>query len=131
MEKEIWRPIKGYENLYEISSRGRIKSVDRYVKGRYGNLRFQKGGIRKTTCNSRGYPAIALCKDGKYKMFNIHRLVAKAFIPNPDNLPEINHKDENKENNCVDNLEWCTRKYNMNYGTTQYRIHNKYWMLKQ
>lgn len=131
MIKEIWRPIKGYENLYEISNHGRIKGVDRYVKGRYGNLRFQKGHIRKATYNNRGYQAIPLCKDGKYKTFLVHRLVAETFIPNPDNLPEVNHKDENKENNYVDNLEWCTRKYNMNYGITQYRIHNKYWILNQ
>lgn len=93
--------------------------------------RIQKERIRKCEVGSNGYLHVLLCKNGKYITHNVHRLVAETFIPNPDNLPEINHKDENKENNCVDNLEWCTRKYNMNYGTTQFRIHNKHWMLKK
>ena len=128
--EEIWKPIKNYEGLYEVSNLGRIKGVTRYVKGKVG-YRIQKEKIRKCEVSSNGYLHVLLCKNGKYTTHNVHRLVAGAFIPNPDNLPEINHKDENKENNCVDNLEWCTRKYNMNYGTTQSRIHNKYWMLNQ
>ncbi len=95
------------------------------VKGKFNNLRYQKGTIRKIQINNRGYCTIRLCKDGIYKQHFIHRLVATAFIPNDDNTLEVNHKDEDKLNNYAFNLEWVTRKENMNYGNTQNKIHNR------
>lgn len=105
---EIWKNIKGYEGIYQISSCGRIKNIT--------NGRIIKQHLNK------GYCIIGLHKDGNAKNFSVHRLVAEAFIPNPNSLPQINHKDENKENNSVDNLEWCTCLYNNNYGTRNKRI---------
>lgn len=123
--KEIWKPIVGYEGLYEVSNFGRVKGLERMVKGRYGNLRFQKETMRKIQINNRGYCTVRLCKDGNYKYYFVHRLVAEAFIPNDDKTFEVNHKDEDKLNNYAFNLEWVTRKENMNYGNTQNKIHNK------
>lgn len=105
--KTIWCPIKGYENLYEISNTGQVRSLC----GRYGKL-----NILKQCVGSRGYLLVTLCNHGKQKTVNVHRLVADAFIPNPNNLPCVNHKDENKTNNNVSNLEWCSFFYNNTYG---------------
>lgn len=102
--EEIWKDIEGYEGLYQVSNMGRVRSLRKNII------------LRQSITN--GYEKAALYKNKKgYKYFLIHRLVANAFIPNPDNLPQVNHKDENKLNNCVDNLEWCTQEYNINYGT--------------
>ena len=112
---EEWRDIKGYEGLYQVSNLGRVKSF---------NYKGHKGyeGILKPKLDSRGYDMVGLYRNNKRSFFNIHRLVAQAFIPNPNNLPQVNHKDENKVNNCVSNLEWCTNEYNQNYGTRNKRI---------
>ena len=112
--EEIWKDINGYEGLYQISNLGSVKSL----KDNHGNYTEE---IRNGTPNNKGYLIIDLYKNGKRKHYSIHRLVAQAFIPNPDNLPIVNHKDENKENNNVDNLEWCTYEYNNNYGTINKR----------
>lgn len=104
---EIWKPIKDFETLYEVSSYGRVRSLC----GRYG-----KNLILKQGSGSRGYLNVSLCKKGVQKTVNVHRLVASAFIPNPDNLPCINHKDQNKTNNNVSNLEWCSYYQNNVYG---------------
>lgn len=117
---EEWRDIEGYEG-YQVSSEGRIRSVDRVVEYTNGAKRFFKGRILKSFLNNCGYEQVYLVKDGKKKWEKIHRLVAKAFIPNPDNLPCVNHKDETHSHNNVENLEWCTQKYNVNYGTSQIR----------
>ena len=109
-EDEIWCPIKGYESLYEVSDKGRVKSIG-YGKDRILKLLRDRGG----------YLHVYLYKNGEKKMYLVHRLVAKTFIPNPDNLPEVNHKDEDKTNNSVQNLEWCDRKYNLNFGTRAQR----------
>lgn len=106
---EIWKPIKGYEGLYEVSNLGRIKSLN------YNHTGKEK--ILKPTKDRYGYLQVTLCKNNIKKQYTVHRLVAEAFIDNPDNLPQVNHKDENKQNNNVDNLEWCDAKYNSNYGT--------------
>ena len=117
MENEIWKPIEGYEGLYEVSSLGNVRSLDRLdiYKGKY--KRYFKGKNLIPIFDRGGYLQIMLSKNGKVQTYKLHRLVAKAFIPNPDNLPQVNHKDENKQNNCVDNLEWCDSTYNINYGT--------------
>ena len=114
MKKEYWKPVVGYEGLYEVSNWGRVKSLNYNHTG--------KGKILKQNQIMNGYKSVMLCKDGKRKNYLVHRLVAEAFIPNPDNLPQVNHKDENKTNNNVDNLEWCDAKYNHNYGTINERI---------
>ena len=111
---EKWRPIEGYEGLYEVSNYGDVKSMDYNHTGKEKILRTQI---------NRGYVQVALTTNNKQKRFYVHRLVAQAFIPNPDNLPQVNHKDEVKTNNSVDNLEWCTVKYNNNYGTAIERSH--------
>lgn len=116
---EEWRPIEGYEGLYEVSSYGRVRSLDRYVKGK--GYRLHKGKVLIPVKSKLGYLQLNLYYNGKRHQSKIHRLVAQAFLPNPDNLPMINHKDEDKTNNNVDNLEWCSAKYNVNYGTSRIR----------
>lgn len=111
---EIWRDIDGYKGLYQISNKGRVKS-----------LKWGKERILKPVINNSGYYCINLYNDSVIKRFLLHRLVAQAFIPNPHNLPEVNHKDENKKNNCVENIEWCDRRYNNNYGTRNKRLSRK------
>jgi hypothetical protein len=108
---ETWVKIKGFEN-YEVSGSGHIKNT-------------ATGEILKPTLNTWGYPSVTLCCNGKRKNLSVHRLVAKAFIPNPNNLPEVNHKDENKTNNAVWNLEWTTKKENINHGTRTQRANEK------
>ena len=107
---EIWKDIKGYEGLYKVNDKGNVKS-----------LNYNKTGVEKElkqSINTHGYCFVEL--SGRTKL--IHRLVADAFIPNPDNMPQVNHKDENKLNNCAENLEWCTATQNANYGTNRARI---------
>ena len=98
------KDIKNYEGLYAVTSCGKVWS--------YKRKRFLK-----PKANKYGYLFVSLWKDNELKNFYVHRLVAEAYIPNPENLPQINHKDENKANNCLQNLEWCDAKYNANYGT--------------
>ena len=108
--KELWKPVKGYETIYMISNKGRIKTVSRYIVYRKGTAAvFVKGRILNPVVNKRGYVHIRL---NDKKDYSIHRLVALAFIDNPDNLPTIDHIDGNKQNNRVDNLEWVTYKEN-------------------
>ena len=105
MKEEYWKPVVGYEGHYQVSNFGRVKSI-----------KFGKEIILKQKIKG-GYYHVGLSKNGIVKTYLVHRLVAEAFIPNPNNLPQINHKDECKTNNIVSNLEWCDRKYNINYGT--------------
>ena len=121
MTEEIWRPVVGYEGLYEVSSYGRVRSVDRYVKSKSESYRLTKGKVLSGSITKDGYVRCLIKVNGVGRSYFAHRLVAETFIPNPDNLPQINHKDEDKRNNRVDNLEWCTAKYNMNYGSRQER----------
>lgn len=114
----LWKDIPGYEGLYQVSDEGEIRSLPRDVfNGRGSGMRKGKTlkfGMRGK--NGLYYPFVRLRKDGIDKSESVHRLVAIAFLDNPDNLPEVNHKDENTENNRVENLEWCTRQYNIEYS---------------
>lgn len=118
--EEIWKDIEGFEGLYKVSNLGRVASVHRYNRGRiFGDK------IKQPSIDKRNRITMELNRYGKAYRFVLARLVAKAFIPNPDNLPQVNHKDENPLNNVVTNLEWCTAKYNCNYGTRVQRIKEK------
>ena len=129
---EEWRQVFGYEGLYEVSNTGKVRSVTHYRNG--GN---QFGSSFKTIWRGRelkpqprrkggkyeecGHLRVSLTKEGKTRKVFVHRLVAAAFIPNPHNLPIVNHIDENPQNNNATNLEWCDQKYNMSYGTNRKR----------
>lgn len=121
---EEWRKIKinkngidyDFSDSYEVSNLGNVRSLDRYVVSSNGRRRFIKGKMRTPILDKDGYLLVSLWKDGKGGMFKIHRLVCTAFLPNPNNLPIINHRDENPANNTLDNLEWCNAEYNSNYG---------------
>ena len=104
--KEIWKDIPNYERLYQVSNLGRIKS-----------LYYSKEKILTPKIDKDGYLLINLYKNHKSRTFKIHRIVAQVFLSNPNNYTEVNHKDENKQNNKVDNLEFCTHIYNQNYGS--------------
>lgn len=109
---EEWKDIVGFEGLYKVSNMGRVMSFNRPR----GIGRRAEGRILKLAHYTNGYLWITLCKDKQHHAFSISRLVAKHFVPNPKGYPEVNHIDEDKENNRADNLEWCDRKYNCNYG---------------
>ena len=117
-QEEIWKDILGYEGFYQVSNLGRVRSVDRIVKGCFGSIQHKKSVILAPAINTAGYYSVALTKNAKGKTFRVHRLVAEAFIPNLGNYPIINHKDENKLNNNVKNLEWCTYSYNTVYNNS-------------
>ena len=120
---EEWRDVPGFEGYYEVSNLGEVRGVDRIVTMKNGSKRITHGKtLTQGKYNSKtNYRGVTLCKDGIGYKRSVHRLVALAFIPNPENLPEINHKDEDKQNNRVDNLEWCDRRYNVNFGTARFR----------
>ena len=109
VDKEIWKDVVGYEGLYKVSNFGRVKSLPRNGTVKYEKLLRQK-------VSKKGYCTVALSKHGKIKYKMVHRLVAEAFLDNPKDLPQVNHKNENKLKNYVDNLEWCDAHYNMTYG---------------
>lgn len=113
MCKEIWKDIEGYED-YQVSNLGNIRSLNYRQTGKVQVLKLRK--------DKNGYFRVNLYKDGNRRSYQIHRLVTTAFLPNPDNLPQVNHKDENPSNNRVENLEWCSAKYNANYGTRNQRV---------
>ncbi len=106
---EEWRDINKYEGIYQVSNMGRVRST-------------KTQSVRKLSKNNTGYLIVPLSKDGVKTLKRVNRLVADTFIPNPDNLPQVNHKDEIKTNNYIGNLEWCTQKYNLNYGSRNERI---------
>ena len=112
---EEWKSIPGYEGLYEVSSYGRVKSLEISYIRKNGIMYHKPEIILSPKTNGIGYFIVCLYKNKTHKYCLIHRLVALTFLPNPDNLPCVNHKDEDKSNNRVDNLEWCTEKYNSNY----------------
>lgn len=117
MKEEEWKTIPNYDGIYQISNYGRVKRLKSYDSR--GHLRNER--IRKPRKTKDGYLQIGLHKEGIETKFLLHKLVAQSFIKNVKKYNEVNHKDEDKTNNCVDNLEWCCHKYNANYGTSQER----------
>ena len=128
---EEWKDIQGYEGFYQVSNLGNVRSVDHIVNAisRWGTPQTYtvKGKLRKGVISSVGYPQVLLSKEGTVTTHQIHRLVAMAFLPNPCNLPEVNHKNENKRDNRACNLEWCTRYYNAHYLNACTRHAHKIW----
>ncbi|HFI0937751.1 TPA: NUMOD4 domain-containing protein [Streptococcus suis] len=112
MNIEIWKDVRGYEGYYMVSNKGRVKSC--YTK------KILKQQLKKT-----GYLQVVLYKDRKPKSWLVHRLVGIAFIPNPENKEQVNHIDEDKTNNCLENLEWLSPDENANFGTRNYRFSSK------
>lgn len=131
--EEVWKPIKGYEELYEVSNMGRVRSLTHTKTVRRGELTYEvemKGKTLKPSARRHGYLGVMLYGKGGhptrgFKSVSVHTLVATAFVENPHGYKEVNHKDEDKTNNRADNLEWCDRKYNTNYGTCQQRRSEK------
>lgn len=115
----VRKQVVGYEGLYEVDQFGRVYSIDR-IKTVVDNGRIYEkhiaGKQMKQSIHTKGYKTVSLTKNGSTKTMFVHRIVAEAFLPNPSNLPMVNHKDEDKTNNCIDNLEWCTASYNRTYG---------------
>ena len=123
MKNEEWRGVVGYEGRYQISSMGRVKSLARTCNTKGGSKRTVKERILKPCDNGRGYLYISLSDGtGEHKRHYIHRLVGEAFVPNPLENEDVNHKDENPSNNHASNLEWITHKENLNYGTRNERV---------
>lgn len=115
----VRKPVAEYEGYYEVDKFGRVYSVDRIVSVDDNGRKYDKtlkGKCMKQSVHTKGYKTVSLTKDGKTTTHYVHRLVAEAFIPNPERLPFVNHKDEDKTNNFIDNLEWCTEQYNATYG---------------
>ena len=116
-ESEVWKDVAGYEGYYQVSNKGNVYSVERI-----DTLGRKQGGLMLTIrFSTHGYPIADLYKNGKLETKSVHRLVAETFLPNPNGLPQVNHRDEDKDNNNVENLEWCDSKYNINYGTRSER----------
>ena len=119
--QEIWKDIRNYEGLYQISNNGNVKSLGRWVNCKNKGKRWQEEKILKPSVEGNGYQRVGLHENGTIKNYFVHRLVAQAFIQNPNNYPQVNHKNEIKDDNRVENLEWCDAKYNVNYGTARER----------
>lgn len=126
--KEMWIDIAGYNGLYQVSNFGRVRSIDRSVKTLHGTRKASER-ILKPCVNKKGYLVVTLSKESQVYPARINRLVAEAFIPNPQKHPVVNHKDRNRSNNNADNLEWCTVEYNNRYScakaVVQYDVYGK------
>lgn len=121
---DVWRKVVDYEGLYEVSVSGKVRSIDRIVSDTVGRRRQLKGKLKSISISSDGYCYVSLSKDGVERHCQVHRIVATAFIHNPDSKPQVNHKDGNKQNNCADNLEWVSAQENtehaINFGLRQH-----------
>ena len=117
--KEVWRDIRGYKGLYQVSNLGRVRSLDRVVWNPKSGYTKRKGVLLRQAINKSGYWVVAISKDGKQKTFIASRLVLKAFAPKVKGKNECNHKDGNKRNNRVENLEWCTHSENMKHSSKE------------
>ena len=127
MKTELWKDVFGYKGYYKVSSTGRVKSIPRKVPNSHlkNGTMFLKGKIMNPTVVKTGYAQVMLSKNGKRKYHKVSRLVAKAFIPNPKNKPQVNHINENKLDNRLENLNWMTAKENINHGTAIERLTKK------
>lgn len=129
--QEVWKDIKDFEGLYVVSNTGKVKSMERFVMNN-GGLQRKHERILKSNITKSGYKMVILCKEGKTYPKSVHRLVAEAFIPNPDNKPNVDHIDTNPSNNNVDNLRWVTQQENARNSLTRKHISNSkkghaYW----
>lgn len=116
MNNEAWKAIEEWNSPYLVSNLGNVKSMSRLIGAKNGKKRLLTERVLKVSIDKLGYCRVGLHDNNKFKLCVVHRLVAKAFIPNPDNKPQINHKDGNPSNNAVDNLEWCTSKENVRHS---------------
>ncbi len=123
---EKWNDIVGYEGHYQISNFGRVRSVDRTEMNVNGINRKLKGSLKSTYTDRTGYVLVTLSKNNENKVYPLHRLVAQAFIPNPNDLDEVNHKDRNRKNNFLSNLQWCTSRENTHHARTKMKSSSKY-----
>lgn len=123
-EEEIWKDVKGYEGLYQVSNLGKVKSLSRKIKEKNNRLRMINEKILKQAIDKNGYCKVTLSKNKERLIFSVHRLVATMFIPNKNNYPCVNHIDSNRQNNNVSNLEWCTHKENTQWAIKTGRFEN-------
>lgn len=135
---EVWKAVPQFEGLYEVSNTGKIRSVDHYtyfIRCGQPAKRISKGKELKCPTSKDGYVTVHLCPgNGTRHRTYMHRIVAKAFIPNPENFPVVNHKNEIRDDNRVENLEWCTQEYNLKYGNHIQRVSESlkaYWRNKK
>ena len=122
MTKEVWRDINGYEGRYQVSSMGRVKSLERIIIKKDGRKFTVKERVLKPGADGGGYLRVGLCDGEKQKTLKVHRLVCEAFHENPDNKPQVNHINEIKTDNRASNLEWATARENSNFGTRNERL---------
>lgn len=116
MQEEIWKDIEGFEGYYQISNYGRVASLPRYIENSNRHTTYRILSNSDKNLSKTSYPSVSLHKEGQITYCDVHRLVAKYFVPNPNNLNEVNHKDGDKSNNYFENLEWCTHKENINHA---------------
>lgn len=129
---ENWVDVKGWEGFYQVSNYGNVRSLSRTKTVKNGGVQEVKGRVLTPQTDRFGYYRVCFTRDGKSVYKRVNRIVAQAFIPNPDNLPQVNHKNECKTDNRVENLEWCDAKYNSNYGSRNKKVQEaqSVWVIK-